>query len=407
MLRKLYHLIKPLIVIPSYWRKGPFTAVDCLYDHPTDLLNPEETISKTLESLSKIRGDFDVLVLGAPTRSELGFEMDKTLLELIANLELPFHTFYFGYNHFNELIEILGEYLPKERLQIISNSGYGNIRNLGLLISHILDYNIMIYVDDDELVSDHDFVKKATEFVGTEINSKFLGLVLGFYINENGSVFLDESDVPWWELFWNKKSQMNQAFQIILDSKEPRLIETPFAFGGNMIIHRQCWKKVPFDPFIKRGEDMDYLRNVKYFGFEAKLDKSLSIEHRPPVSQTSYITKLGQDITRFLYAKAKLASIEVEPDDYDPYPGYFLKQTEAKVLLTELLHHIFLNQSQLLEIKNEMELFDNLRSLKFIFQEAQQSSQQHADSYIKFQKQWETLVQQLPSKFPSKIVTRV
>lgn len=398
-----------MIVIPSYWRKGPITTMDCIYDHPTNLLNPEETISETLESLSKIKGEreFDVLVLGVPTRSEIGIEMDETILQLIKTLELPFKTFYFGHRHFTELITLLSEELPKELLDILSNSGYGNIRNLGFLIPHILDYKVVISIDDDELISDNDFVGKATEFIGTEINGKLLGLVLGYYINENDSVFLDESDVPWWEFLWNKKHQMNQAFQIINDSKDPRLVDTPFAFGGNMVIHRDCWKRVPFDPFIKRGEDMDYLRNVKYFGFAAKLDKTLSIEHRPPVSQTSYITKLEQDITRFLYAKAKLAVMKVDAADYDPYPGYFLKETEGKVLLTELLYQIYHNQSQLFEIQNQNELFDTLQSFQFIFQEAQHFSQQHADSYFKFQKQWETLLKQLPSKFPSKIVTRI
>ncbi len=406
-LRKLYDLTKPLIVIPSYWRKGPITAMDCIYDHPTNLLNPEETISGTLGSLSKIKEEFDVLVLGVPTRSDIGIEMDESVLKLIENLKLSFETLYFGYRHYNEFLGLLEEHVPKELLGILSNSGYGNIRNLGLLISHILDYEIMIYLDDDEIISDKDFVGKTTEFIGTEINGKFLGLILGFYVDENGSIFLDESDVPWWELLWNKKNQMNTAFQIIHDSKEPRLIDTPFAFGGNMVIHKECWKKVPFDPFIKRGEDMDYLRNVKYFGFEAKLDKSLSIEHRPPISQTPYLTRLEQDIKRFLYAKAKLASIKVDADDYEPYPGYFLKQTEAKVLLTELLYHISHNQSRLLEIQNEKELVDMLQSFSFKFREAQQFSQQHSDSYFDFQKQWETLLEQLPSITPSKIVTRV
>ncbi len=402
--------MKPIIVIPSYWRKGPIIENDFPYDHPTNLLDPEETISKTLDSLTKINGDFDVLVIGIPTRFDIGYEVDQALTTLIASIKLPFKTYYFGYKEFKRLEEFLDRKVSQNAKEILSLSGYGNIRNLSLIVPHILDYKNVIFIDDDELIIDKDFIKKATQYIGTEIDGKNLGLVLGYYINENDTIYLNESNLSWWEFFWDKPKIMNQAFTIINGNngnKKARLIETPFAFGGNMIIHKECWMKVPFDPFIKRGEDMDYLRNVKFFGFAAKLDRTLSIKHEPPQSQIPYKIKLQQDIFRFLYAKAKSAALNIDTSDYNPYPGFFLEQTEGKTILTEFLLQIFQNQVELLESQTIEEFYDKLLSFSFIFKEAKSYSNRHSSGYMKFQQHWEEFLTKFPLNFPFEIVSSI
>jgi len=51
----------------------------------------------------------------------------------------------------------------------------------------------------------------------------------------------------------NAISKMNEAFDKIIGT-EPRLKETPFVFGGNMVIHRDLFSVIPFDPNVPRGE---------------------------------------------------------------------------------------------------------------------------------------------------------
>lgn len=376
----------PIIVVPTYWKKGSLINADSIYDHPTDLLSPEETLTRTLHSFSIIEGDFDVLVIGVPTRHEIGKELDDKVETLIKELNLPYNTFYFGFEEYIKLKNNLTSFYPSEFSNLVSNAGYGNIRNLCILIPHLLGKNISILIDDDEIITEPSFVRIATEFIGKKSESRILGLVLGFYRNEDGSVFLDDTKAPWWELVWNKPKIMNKAFQII--EGKNRLVDTPFAFGGNMVIHRTCWTKVPFDPLMTRGEDMDYLRNVKYFGFDAQLDRSLSIIHKPPKSQTSYIEKFKQDIFRFLYAKGKLEKLGIEASLYDPYPGTFLKQTEGNVLLTELLYFIFHNRSDLITVKNPQELNKKLHTIPSIFKEASSYAKANSVFYIEFQKKW-------------------
>ncbi len=69
---------------------------------------------------------------------------------------------------------------------------------------------------------------------------------------------------------------MNEAFGKIIGS-DPRLKETPFVFGGNMVIHRDLFTVVPFDPEVTRGEDIDFLINAKMFGFKLLSDEYLAL----------------------------------------------------------------------------------------------------------------------------------
>ncbi|MHA1226476.1 MAG: hypothetical protein ACTSPV_07015 [Candidatus Hodarchaeales archaeon] len=397
----------PIIVIPTYWKKGPLKEDDSIYDHPTDLLNPEETISKTLQSFKNVQGKFDILIIGIPTRPSIGNEMDDKIQEIVKNLKLPMKTLYFGYKEYNQLRFFLKSEFSSKFSKLCSNRGYGNVRNLCILIPHLLRYNITILIDDDEIVTDRNFVKKATEFIGKKLNGKTLGLVLGLYRNEDGSILLDETKVPWWELVWNKVKIMNEAFKTISQTNANRLIEVSFAFGGNMVIHRDCWVKVPFDPIITRGEDMDYLRNARFMGFDAKLDRSLSIIHIPPKTQTSYIERLRQDIFRFIYTKIKLEKLGIKVEDFDPYPGYFLRHTNGKVLLTELLYFIFHNQNDLIRVENSKELFEALQKMPLVFKETFTFAQSNSNYYIRFQKKWEEFMNQLPSDIPFEVAMKI
>lgn len=98
-----------------------------------------------------------------------------------------------------------------------------------------------------------------------------------------------------------------------------------------MIIHRNLFKTVPFDPNVTRGEDIDYLINAKMFGFHFFLDRELSIKHLPPKKTHPVWKRFREDIYRFLYEKAKIDSQRDLPNmnkvtshDFDPYPGNFL-----------------------------------------------------------------------------------
>jgi glycosyltransferase involved in cell wall biosynthesis len=397
----------PLIVIPSYWKKGDYHSEDTIYDHPTDLLKQSETLSRILQSLKILTDTYDVLIIGIPTRSSIGEEMDQKLEKIISLSNQPARTYYFGYEGFENLKGRMSDQSLTEYSDLVSNSGYANVRNLCLLIPHILNYDIVILIDDDEIITDENFVRTATEFVGKEINEKPLGLIVGYYVNADGSILLDESDTPWWNVFWNKKKIMNRAFQIITNPDQERLVPTPFAFGGNMIIHRDCWEKVPFDPLITRGEDMDYLRNTRYFGFETRLDRKLSILHKPPKSPPSTNSKFKQDAIRFLYSKSKLESLGVDISEYEPYPGYFLRQTEGKILLTELLHYIDQNRKELMNLRKPSELVKSVQNIEFYLEEAKMYTKGTEGKYLTFQNRWNNFLKILKTDILQDTIVKV
>ena len=129
---------------------------------------------------------------------------------------------------------------------------------------------------------------------------------------------------------WPAVEYMNKAFAII-DGGE-RLEVTPWVFGGNMVVHRDLFTRVAFDPNVTRGEDIDYLVNAKFFGSDFLLDKELRIRHLPPPKTSPLWRRFREDLDRFIYSRAKLRAQQpgdgmrlVEVEELDPYPGRFLR----------------------------------------------------------------------------------
>jgi hypothetical protein len=107
--------------------------------------------------------------------------------------------------------------------------------------------------------------------------------------------------------------------------------------GGNLILHHTLFCSIPFDPYIPRGEDTDYLVNANQWGFSILFDKQLRIKHlHPKRSEVYFLEELRGDIERFLYEREKVrGGLTI---NLDPYPGYFLKWTlYPKAFLTSLL----------------------------------------------------------------------
>jgi hypothetical protein len=99
-----------------------------------------------------------------------------------------------------------------------------------------------------------------------------------------------------------------------------------------MVVHRDLFTVVPFDPRVTRGEDIDFLINARMFGFTFFLDNRLAIKHLPPPKTHPAWQQLRQDIQRFVYEKAKIDRQQpaagmriVRAAELDPYPGGFLK----------------------------------------------------------------------------------
>jgi len=320
------------LVIPSYWgrRSGePFNAEDMVYDHPTPL-DGEGTLARALESIRILSyPDFRVLVLGAATHPDLEREVEKRLEEMIDPFRGSFPVALLTHSHAREMGRMLSERGPGGCEEMLSLHGYSNIRNFCLAASCLTGADAAVLFDDDQVYEDPLYLEKVAEHIGGEQGGRFIGGLAGVYINRDDNYLLPPNRDPVFAE-WPAVEYMNRAFAII--SGGERLEVTPWVFGGNMVVHRELFTRVAFDPNVTRGEDIDYLVNAKFFGSDFLLDKELRIRHLPPPKTSPPWRRFREDLDRFVYSRAKLRAQQagkgrrmVAVEELDPYPGRFLR----------------------------------------------------------------------------------
>jgi hypothetical protein len=281
--------------------------------------------------------------------------------------------------------------------RFLSLDGISNVRNVCLLAAVLSSSEVAILFDDDEVYDDPAYLEKALEFIGKEHEGSFVGGVAGYYKREEypEDFFTGDED---WKQKWGSVESMNEAIELI--DREPRLKKAPVAFGGNMVIHRSVFERVPFDPAIPRGEDIDYLMNAGLFGYDFFLDNELLTKHMPPPKCAPPWFQLRLDIIRFARERAKLLSPvtgsgqvrDLEPEDFDPYPGRFLKSN---------LHDIVFEAS----ISMASEYYEDGREddageciMNIAISKAEANIGRDAlDEYLEYQGQWQEFVSLVPN----------
>ena len=302
------------------------------------------------------------------------------------------HTYLISHSHLRRFHEILDEHGAGDLKDVLSLRGYPNIRNMCLFVPYLLGSEVAVLIDDDEVFEDPKFMSKATEFINRRYFGRTIDGVAGYYLNEDGNYYDKVVREPWMT-YWDRFGSKAEAFDKII-GQEPRLKSTPFAFGGCMIIHRNMIKHVPFDPRITRGEDTDYVLNARMFGFRFFLDNQLSIKHLPPPKKHPIWKRLREDIRRLLYDKAKIDQQYeiptmhwVEPEDFDPYPGAFLKDDlEDKIFKTNLILALDYLADKDLDACKEA-----INNIWFAKNEAVPDGNVFED-FVRFQKRWRRLI---------------
>ena len=285
-------------------------------------------------------------------------------------------------------LQRLREYLAKGNfrnfLSLIDLKGFSKIRNTGLLLAQALSMDAVVFIDNDEIVEDPDYLETASEYLNQRWSGRLVSGKGGFYVNPDGSILLPPRGL-WWNLLWNKTKWMNRVWEKILSSRD-RLVSSPMLLGGNLVLHRRLFQNVPFDPYIPRGEDTDYLINASQLGFCLLFDRQLRIKHLPPErTENFYQEELKGDIERFLYERKKTrAEFHM---NLDPYPGYFLKWTlYPKAVLTSIF--LSLDYLQRKEWRKARECISNLN---LIFQKGSEGWM----NYLRFRRDWERVMAEI------------
>jgi hypothetical protein len=180
----------------------------------------------------------------------------------------------------------------------VSLDGYGAVRNLGLLWAQVLGHDWCVFVDDDQVVLDRDFLQCASDGLGAELpdGSKVLAKS-GYYVDREGRYQVKDA-AHWSDTFWRRADAFNRALSIV--DAPPRMRVSTVAFGGCLALHRELTEKVSFDPWVFRGEDIDYVINARLHGYHVYLDGDWRILHQPP-DVPSESLKFRQSGFSFIY----------------------------------------------------------------------------------------------------------
>lgn len=329
----------PVVVIPTFFsshrRTRRNSSVTSTYDHATDV-DAQGELDRCLTSLESVNDIGLVMVLVA---AEGGVEdRAEEKVQAVVNAHPDLNVMVIGRAELQlvrKRMEAMG--LPALNHEV-SLQGYGAVRNLGLLLANVLGFDAVVFLDDDEVIEDPDFLKAAMYGLGKRTKKGFPILAkTGFYLNEQGSYRSSWED-KWYDRFWKQASAFNTWIEQAM--RAPRLSRSNHVCGGVLTLHKEVFKRIPFDAWIARGEDMDYMIDLRLYGSDVWFDNRWVLRHLPPAT-TSEGNRFRQDIFRWLYEYSKLeysrALIDLQPvraASLEPYPGPFLRPGLAKRIRT-------------------------------------------------------------------------
>ena len=321
--------MNPVIIIPTFVtsENDPHTGgVTSIFDHAT-MLGQKGELPRCLTSLEKVKGlgQILVLVVSDPSIAEAADNQVQAIVSNFPQLSIAvIGSFELDLVH--QRLEQLGlGRLTKE----ISLSSYAGMRNLGLLLANVLGYDAAIFLDDDAVVEDEDFLKKGVYGLG-KLTRKGIPILAktGYYLNAKGSYLSMSKDI-WYNRFWKQGRAFNKWISKAMHG--PRLSRSNHVCGGILAIHREAFKRLSFDPWITRGEDLDYMLDLRMYGSDIWFDNTWWMRHLPPriVSEGS---RFRQNTYRWLYeyrkieySRTQIDLLQVKPASLEPYPGPMLE----------------------------------------------------------------------------------
>ncbi len=391
-------IARTAIVVPTYWSRsfGLRRVGDSVEDHPTPV-NQQGTMARLLRSLQGLQDTPKIVLIlissSAPdVQTSAAYQVD-TIRDNYPDLPIAL----WAPTHVQILHGRLRSLGRADWIPWFDARGYPQIRNMQLLIPHLLDCDLVVALDDDEVVEDPYFLRRAvaSAVVGDANGERVYGAA-GYYLDEHGSRMHQVSPAAAADPnpFERKIALMNDMLERI-EAQPGDVVPSTFALGGNMTFHRDLLMRVGFDPAITRGEDIDYVINARLAGLPYHFDKNRPIRHLPPPGR-SYrdfdYAKLQQDARRFLYEREKLRAAAADGGfaplsaaDLDPYPGEFLDDALEQHALEALRVH-------------RPALFDiTILEPEAFVEQASELARRGAEEFLRFARDWPVALETLSS----------
>lgn len=378
--------VGPVIVIPTYWA-GEHSEPQApgAYDHSTPLNSPSPELERCLTSLEQVRDVAPIVLLvvcpiSATTEvarrvRAIAASHPSLDITIVTNVEAA------------RVMARVEELAPGNTGECVSLRGYGAIRNMGLAVAAIFGAGQVIFLDDDEVVKDRDFMRRALYALGQE-NRQGLPILAksGYFFNAEGSPLANDAKAGITTRWWTKRAEFNEWMRTRLAGT--RISRSNYLCGGCFALHARAYMRVSFDPFITRGEDLDYLLNLRLHGLDVWFDNAWAVWHLPPAS-TQRAPRFMQDVYRWYYERAKLIVANRRNDltsvtaaSLMPYPGPWLSQElDARVRKTAFVRALFTR-----EHRAYWYIWRHGRS------QALRYASEHRDSYLRFQSFWPAIM---------------
>ena len=246
--------LKKSLIIPTYLKVKT----------PEEIPNAEGILllKRAMESLFVLEDDeltvIAVFCIDVPSWED---EFDTVLRKTVTDFPLKFPLIIFTEKNLKSLKEYLRGKGCGKMADKLSACGYSNIRNCGLVAANTLGADSVIFIDNDEVIEDKEFLKTAGEYAGADYNGIKVDGKGGFYISEEGEI-VEKTAFHWWQILWNKGKLIAETMKKILNAYE-RLVESPIILGGNLVLHKNLFSIIPFcSYFVKILEILTLLYPV-------------------------------------------------------------------------------------------------------------------------------------------------
>ncbi|MDY2777187.1 MAG: glycosyltransferase [Collinsella sp.] len=381
--------MRPAIVIPTYWAGNHAdTLSPGAYDHSTDLHAPDPELDRCLASLEKVRNVPRIILLIVCPLSATRDVLHR--IDEIVERHPALDIVTLSNREASRIMDRVGTIAPYASGEAISLRGYGAIRNMGLAAAAILGHDVVIFLDDDEVVISTDFMARALYGLGQETRQRLPIIAKsGYYYDSKGSPLADEAKAGITQRWWTKRIEFNKWMRRALAGT--RISRSNYVCGGCFALHARAFTRIAFDPFITRGEDLDYLFNMRLFGFDVWFDNTWAVKHLPP-ERTEEHTRFMQNVYRWYYERAKLSFAsrqkeynQVTPASLMPYPGPWIShELDDRVRRTSLARALFMR-----EHRGYWRIWRRGR------EEAERYACDNAGMYLKFQSFWPSIMNAL------------
>ena len=384
--------MNPVIIIPTYWAETDHIGdigERGTYDYVTPIAKPLPELESCLASLERVRGVLRVVVLVVSEKDMA--ESARARVDGICRSHPNLNICVVGRGEASLVSKAVARLAPSLPGENVSLRGYGAIKNMGLAVAALLGHDVAVFLDDDELAISPSFLTDAVYGLGTLTRDELRIVVkTGYFLNAEGTAFSGGSGpVRWSERLWSKRDGFNAMMREKLNG--PRLSRSNWLCGGCCAIHASAYSQVPFDPYITRGEDLDYVVNLRARGIDAWFDNAWSVRAVPP-GLPSRASLLMQDAYRWLYEVDKLDTFNRRQDmrtvtvsSLKPYPApWFSPEVRSRIVKTAA-RRLFVGP----------ERADYLHILTSGIRDAEAWAKASKERYLAFSTVWPTVISTL------------